>query len=121
MPRKKSRQVIKRPLKSIQEKLNAIMRVHNGESKAAVACDIGVPEFTLRGWCKAEDKIMSQVNNKSKSTNKSFDNILSGIDLTSILYAVAISLCNSHFSSSLFYKGTIIFFSQSWESAFYLS
>ena len=27
--------------------------------KAAVARDIGVPESTLRGWCKTEDKIMS--------------------------------------------------------------
>lgn len=51
------------------------MGIHNGESKAAVACDIGVPESTFRGWYKAEDKIMLQINNIKAST------ILSGIDL----------------------------------------
>jgi len=39
------------------------MRVRNGESKTAVARDIDVPESTLRGWCKAEEKIILQVNN----------------------------------------------------------
>jgi len=65
MSRNESRQAGKRPLRALtpQEKIDAINRVHNGESKAAVARDIGVPESTLRGWCKAEDKIMSQVNN----------------------------------------------------------
>lgn len=49
----------KRPLRSLtaHEKLDAIKRVHDGESKASVARDIGVPESTLRGWCKNEDKI----------------------------------------------------------------
>ncbi|KAJ8963258.1 hypothetical protein NQ318_018725 [Aromia moschata] len=49
----------KRPLRSLtaHEKLEAIRRVHDGESKASVARDIGVPESTLRGWCKNEDKI----------------------------------------------------------------
>lgn len=49
----------KRPIRSLnpQEKLEAIQRVHKGESKASVARDIGVPESTLRGWCKNEDKI----------------------------------------------------------------
>lgn len=49
----------KRPLRSLtaHEKLDAIRRVHEGESKASVARDIGVPESTLRGWCKNEDKI----------------------------------------------------------------
>ncbi|KAG5309142.1 DAN protein, partial [Pseudoatta argentina] len=61
---------------SSREKLNANMRVHNGESKAAVARDIGVSESTLRGWCKTEDKIMSQINNIKASTIP-----LSGIDL----------------------------------------
>lgn len=43
--------------------MDAIGRVHTGESKAAVARDIGVPESTLRGWCKAEEKIRTQLNN----------------------------------------------------------
>lgn len=41
----------------------AIRRVHDGESKAAVARDIGVPESTLRGWCKSEHKILNQMKN----------------------------------------------------------
>ncbi|GLH07725.1 Protein distal antenna [Gryllus bimaculatus] len=49
----------KRPIRqlSVHEKLEAIRRVHSGESKASVARDIGVPESTLRGWCKSEDKL----------------------------------------------------------------
>lgn len=52
----------KRPMvpKTAQEKLNAIQRVHSGESKASVARHIGVPESTLRGWCKNEEKIARQ-------------------------------------------------------------
>jgi len=42
---------------SVLEKLAAIDRVHNGESKAAVARDLSVPESTLRGWCKSEEKL----------------------------------------------------------------
>lgn len=40
-----------------QEKLEAIHRVRNGESKASVARSIAVPESTLRGWCKNEARI----------------------------------------------------------------
>ncbi|KAL1129549.1 hypothetical protein AAG570_012494 [Ranatra chinensis] len=49
----------KRPVRqlSVREKLEAIRRVHEGESKASVARVIGVPESTLRGWCKNEDKL----------------------------------------------------------------
>ena len=55
----KSMVSVKRPIRqlSVREKLEAIQRVHNGESKASVARDIGVPESTLRGWCKSEDKL----------------------------------------------------------------
>lgn len=42
---------------SPEEKLDAIHRVRNGETKAAVARDINIPESTLRGWCKNQDKI----------------------------------------------------------------
>ncbi|KAF4522247.1 hypothetical protein B566_EDAN009091 [Ephemera danica] len=50
---------IKRQLQqfSVQDKLDAIQRVNEGESKASVARDIGVPESTLRGWCKSEEKL----------------------------------------------------------------
>lgn len=49
----------KRPLRSLtpSDKVHAIQRIHDGESKASVARDIGVPESTLRGWCKNEDKL----------------------------------------------------------------
>lgn len=49
----------KRPLRhlSATDKINAIQRIHDGESKASVARDIGVPESTLRGWCKNEEKL----------------------------------------------------------------
>jgi len=72
MPRNESsRPAGKRPLRALtpQEKIDAINRVHNGESKAAVARDIGVPESTLRGWCKAEEKIRTQLNNMRASGN----------------------------------------------------
>lgn len=51
----------KRPLRHLTatDKINAIQRIHDGESKASVARDIGVPESTLRGWCKNEDKLRS--------------------------------------------------------------
>ncbi|XP_063242681.1 protein distal antenna-like [Bacillus rossius redtenbacheri] len=50
---------LKRPVAqfSVRDKLEAIGRVHAGESKASVARHIGVPESTLRGWCKSEDKL----------------------------------------------------------------
>lgn len=71
MPRNESRASGKRPIRSLtpQEKIDAINRVHNGESKAAVARDIGVPESTLRGWCKAEEKIRTQLANMRASGN----------------------------------------------------
>ncbi|KAG5331580.1 DAN protein, partial [Acromyrmex heyeri] len=66
MARNESRQASKRPQRvalTPKEKIDEINRVHNGESKAAVARGIGVPESTLRGWCKAKDKILLQANN----------------------------------------------------------
>ncbi|XP_071453634.1 uncharacterized protein danr [Hetaerina americana] len=54
---------------SVQDKLDAIQRVNDGESKASVARDIGVPESTLRGWCKSEDKLRNfAVNEKDEDT-----------------------------------------------------
>ncbi|XP_034941350.1 protein distal antenna-like [Chelonus insularis] len=57
----------KRPLRALSasEKMEAIQRVHEGESKASVARDIGVPESTLRGWCKSEHKIRGMARNSS--------------------------------------------------------
>lgn len=39
------------------EKCNAIQRIRLGESKAQVARSINVPESTLRGWVKNEEKL----------------------------------------------------------------
>ncbi|XP_058807930.1 uncharacterized protein LOC131673717 [Phymastichus coffea] len=57
----------KRSVRSISanDKLEAIQRVREGESKASVARDIGVPESTLRGWCKSEHKIRNMARNAS--------------------------------------------------------
>ncbi|XP_044746361.1 protein distal antenna-like [Coccinella septempunctata] len=51
----------KRPSRAKQpwEKMTAIQRVINGESKAAVARALDVPESTLRGWCKNQEKIIA--------------------------------------------------------------
>lgn len=63
----------KRPLRSLSahEKMEAIRRVHDGESKASVARDIGVPESTLRGWCKNEDKILYLSRQSTPDTDDS--------------------------------------------------
>lgn len=53
-----------------QKKIDAINRVRNGERKAGVARDINVPESTLRGWCKLEKKIRSQLNMIASENNK---------------------------------------------------
>lgn len=65
----------KRPMRSLtaHEKLDAIRRVHEGESKASVARDIGVPESTLRGWCKNEDKISYLSRQSSPESNDDND------------------------------------------------
>ncbi|CAG9863626.1 unnamed protein product [Phyllotreta striolata] len=70
-----SAKATKRPLRSMtaHEKLDAIRRVHDGESKASVARDIGVPESTLRGWCKNEDKISYLSRQSSPETDESLD------------------------------------------------
>ncbi|XP_046401932.1 inner nuclear membrane protein Man1-like [Ischnura elegans] len=54
---------------SVQDKLDAIQRVNDGESKASVARDIGVPESTLRGWCKSEDKLRNFAVNEKDEDN----------------------------------------------------
>lgn len=51
----------KRPQRNLStcDKVRAIERIHNGETKASVSRDIGVPESTLRGWYKNEQKLRS--------------------------------------------------------------
>lgn len=53
---------------SVREKISAVQRVHDGESKASVARMIGVPESTLRGWCKNEMKLRTM---SDKGTSQS--------------------------------------------------
>lgn len=84
----------KRPLRSLtaHEKLDAIRRVHDGESKASVARDIGVPESTLRGWCKNEDKISylsrqsspdtDEATNEHKEKRQKMDDVLQPYNLS---------------------------------------
>lgn len=66
----------KRPMRALTagDKIEAIQRVNDGESKASVARDIGVPESTLRGWCKNEDKLRYMSSRRSSpDTDKSSD------------------------------------------------
>lgn len=66
----------KRPMRALTpgDKIEAIQRVNDGESKASVARDIGVPESTLRGWCKNEDKLRYMTSRlSSPETDKSND------------------------------------------------
>lgn len=62
----------KRPLRHLtaSDKIDAIQRIHDGESKASVARDIGVPESTLRGWCKNEEKLRSMSRQAQPMDNK---------------------------------------------------
>ena len=46
-----------RKLYTVEQKLEAVARVRRGESQAKVSRDNGVPESTLRGWLKDEDKL----------------------------------------------------------------
>ena len=47
----------KRKLYTVEQKLEAVARVRRGESQAKVSRDNGVPESTLRGWLKDEEKL----------------------------------------------------------------
>lgn len=62
----------KRPLRHLTacDKIEAIQRIHDGESKASVARDIGVPESTLRGWCKNEEKLRNMSRQSQPMDNK---------------------------------------------------
>lgn len=62
----------KRPLRHLTagDKIDAIQRIHDGESKASVARDIGVPESTLRGWCKNEEKLRNMSRQTQPMDNK---------------------------------------------------
>lgn len=72
----------KRPLRHLTatDKCIAIQRIHDGESKASVARDIGVPESTLRGWCKNEEKLRymsQQAQDQKPNSDNLMDKIVS--------------------------------------------
>lgn len=72
----------KRPLRHLTatDKCIAIQRIHDGESKASVARDIGVPESTLRGWCKNEEKLRymsQQAQDQKPNSDHLMDKIVS--------------------------------------------
>jgi len=50
----------------MKQKLDCVLRVRNGESQAKVCRDIGIPESTLRGWLKDEDKLRDFVADLDK-------------------------------------------------------
>ncbi len=81
----------KRPLRHLTacDKINAIQRIHDGESKASVARDIGVPESTLRGWCKNEEKLRYMSNNAGSDNKMSVDKLAEKMSDDSALAAAA--------------------------------
>lgn len=85
----------KRPLRHLtaSDKIDAIQRIHDGESKASVARDIGVPESTLRGWCKNEEKLryMSRQSTPDKPTA---DKMMDKLDAALVAAAAASELLN---------------------------
>lgn len=94
----------KRPLLSAHEKVEAIKRVHEGESKASVARDIGVPESTLRGWCKNEDKILFLSRQSLTPENKSMEHDMKKIKLEYPISSMPNSSTVSSPLSSLHYS-----------------
>lgn len=70
----------KRPLRHLTatDKIEAIQRIHDGESKASVARDIGVPESTLRGWCKNEEKLRYMSRQSQENAEKLSNSAMGG-------------------------------------------
>lgn len=84
----------KRPLRHLTagDKINAIQRIHDGESKASVARDIGVPESTLRGWCKNEEKLRYMSNNSGSDNKLTVDKLSEKISDDAALAAAAVGI-----------------------------
>lgn len=79
----------KRPLRHLTatDKIDAIQRIHDGESKASVARDIGVPESTLRGWCKNEEKLRYMSRQSAENADKLSSDAATAAALTAVAAA----------------------------------
>jgi len=47
----------KRKAYAVKEKLYLVQRIRDGESQASISRETGVPESTLRGWLKDQEKL----------------------------------------------------------------
>lgn len=52
---------------SMDDKERAIARIRNGETKAGISRELGVPESTVRGWVKRADQRMAREAGEGKS------------------------------------------------------
>ncbi|XP_017866566.1 PREDICTED: uncharacterized protein LOC108616108 [Drosophila arizonae] len=53
---------------SMDDKERAIARIRNGETKAGISRELGVPESTVRGWVKRADQRMAREANEGSAT-----------------------------------------------------
>lgn len=84
----------KRPLRHLTagDKIDAIQRIHDGESKASVARDIGVPESTLRGWCKNEEKLRYMSRQSGVDSKMSVEKLTEKMADDAAMAAAAVSM-----------------------------
>ena len=52
----------KRKAYLLEEKLKYVQRIKNCESQAKIVKETGIPESTLRGWKKDEDKLKEYIH-----------------------------------------------------------
>ena len=60
----------KRKQFSIKDKIDIIDQVKNGKSRSAVTKEFSVPEATLRGWLKDEDRLRSSLSEMDNPEQK---------------------------------------------------
>lgn len=73
---------LKRKAYSIKEKLNTVERVKAGEPRSKILRDMGIPDSTLRGWMKDEDKLRTfayNVDIKKKKARTAKDTLLDSV------------------------------------------
>ncbi|KAH3884476.1 hypothetical protein DPMN_008456 [Dreissena polymorpha] len=59
----------KRKQFSITEKIEIIEKIKSGQSRTSIIKEFGVPEGTLRGWLKDEDKLRSSLSEMDRTKN----------------------------------------------------